>query len=97
MPYYAVESGNVLRCVLADDHGIAAITAMNVYLDDASSWDNLPAEQAVPGTVVTGELVAIHEFGTPQAAIVYLKAEDVAKAGNFYDVRPQPPESFTDG
>lgn len=72
MPYYAVSSGDIFRCVLADDMTSACVVAVTQHLGDDFTTDCLP-----------GRIFAVAEFGVSSAEHAYVHRDDVMLAGNF--------------
>jgi len=73
MPYYAVCSGNVLRCVVADNPKSACVNAVTAHLNDPDTEDCTP-----------GKIFHTAEHGQMWGEQIYIAATHVMKAGNFY-------------
>jgi hypothetical protein len=72
MPYYAVESGNVFRCVLADDVKSACVAAVTLHCNDQFT------EECSPGAIFH-----VAEFGQSEGDSNYILATHVIDAGGF--------------
>jgi hypothetical protein len=72
MPYYAVSSGNIFRCVLADDPTTAAVSAFTLHITDEFSDDCHP-----------GQVVEVAEFGQSEAENTIVATIRVLEIGGF--------------
>jgi hypothetical protein len=72
MPYFAVQSGNVFRCVLADDPTSACVTAVTQHCKDED------AENCAPGIIFQ-----VAEFGHSVGDNVYILSKFIRDAGDF--------------
>lgn len=72
MPYFAVRSGNVFRCVLADDPTSACVIAVTQHINDEEST---PCN---PGTVFQ-----VAELGQSRLDNMYVLADQILSAGGF--------------
>lgn len=74
MPYYAVKSGSVFRCVLADDPTTACARAVIQHLDDETS-----------DGCILGEIFCVAEFNKPEGESVLIASKYVAERINGVD------------
>ena len=72
MPYYAVSSGNILRCVLADDPCAACVIAATQHINDEYK------ESCEPGAIFH-----VIEHGQSTADSVFITADHVLEQGGF--------------
>jgi hypothetical protein len=72
MPYFAVRSGNVFRCVLADDPTSACVIAVTQHIND---------EEPTPCNPVAAFQVA--ELGQSRLDNTYILADQIQSAGSF--------------
>lgn len=72
MPYWAVHSGNILRCVLADDCKSACVIAVTQHIKD------MTADPCQPG-----EIFVAAPFAGSDGDQWLILAKDVLEAGGF--------------
>ena len=75
MPYYAVATMDLFRCVLADDKETACVAAVNQHLNDVGNVG-----------VKIGEMFVVHEYGNQQ--LQYIEADAVQTLGKFTEWKP---------
>ena len=72
MPYYAVRSGNIFRCVLADDAKAACVAAATHHCHDEDTDECAP-----------GEIFQVAELGQSYGDNVWILSEHVQETGGF--------------
>lgn len=77
MPYYAVYSGNVFRCVVADDELSACVHALNHHIND-------PAEDHCS----PGQSFYVVEHGKSTMEALVILSDCVQLAGGFTITEP---------
>jgi len=80
MPYWAVSSGNILRCVLADDATSACVIAVTQHIKDETAGECQP-----------GEIFEAAPFGAVADHYWYVSSEYVLTAGGFVLEKPDDP------
>ena len=74
MPYYAVESCDVFRCVFADSPLAAAISATTIHCRET---------QGEVEKVGLGQIYHVVEFGKPESEQSLIPTMEVSKSGPF--------------
>ena len=72
MPYYAVTSGNIFRCVLADDAEAACVAALTHHINDEREDDAIP-----------GKIFETAELGRSSSDNMLIHSKFVIEAGGF--------------
>ena len=75
MPHYAVHSGNILRCVVADDATAAAIAAVRMHINEA--------DDPAVGPCEPGEIFEVAELGKRGGDNMLILSRFVREGGSF--------------
>lgn len=78
MSYFAVHSGNILRCVLADDPKAACVAAVTLHCQDEYT------EECIPGKVFH-----VAEPGQSSGDNIFILSEHILDAGGFQVVESE--------